>query len=323
MASYQKRGNNWRAVVRKRGISKSRTFHSKARAVAWATKLENEILDGIYNRVENKTFGELLQRYEKDVSVNKKGYQWEAVRIRALLRDPLADIKLENLGASDFAAWRDRRLKQVKSATVRRDWNLLNHAINMAINEWEWLTNNPLKQVRRPAPSPHRDRLFTENEIERILHSSGYTPGQSATELSARIGAAFIFACETGMRASEIASLRPDVIDTERRTAVLKQTKNGFPRVVPLPSKAIAVLDDLPGGYFELTADQISSHFPKILKRAIVLGATFHDSRHFAITQLAKKLDVLDLARMVGTRDLKTLMTYYNETPEEIARKLG
>jgi integrase len=31
---------------------------------------------------------------------------------------------------------------------------------------------------------------------------------------------------------------------------------------------------------------------------------TFHDTRHEAITRLAKKLQELDLARMVGHRDL-------------------
>jgi hypothetical protein len=41
-----------------------------------------------------------------------------------------------------------------------------------------------------------------------------------------------------------------------------------------------------------------------------------------AITRLAKKLDVLDLARMVGHRDLKQLLVYYNESPNTIAERL-
>jgi len=48
----------------------------------------------------------------------------------------------------------------------------------------------------------------------------------------------------------------------------------------------------------------------------------FHDTRHEAITRLAKKLDILDLARMTGHKDLKSLMTYYNATPAEIAAQL-
>ena len=48
----------------------------------------------------------------------------------------------------------------------------------------------------------------------------------------------------------------------------------------------------------------------------------FHDSRHEAITRLAKKLNVLDLARMTGIRDLKILNVYYNETAESMAARL-
>ncbi len=38
---------------------------------------------------------------------------------------------------------------------------------------------------------------------------------------------------------------------------------------------------------------------------------------------LARKLDVLPLARMVGHTDLKMLMTYYNESAEDLAKRLG
>ena len=49
-------------------------------------------------------------------------------------------------------------------------------------------------------------------------------------------------------------------------------------------------------------------------------GITFHDTRHAACTRLAKKLHVLELARMIGHRDLKSLMIYFNESAEDTAR---
>ena len=45
-------------------------------------------------------------------------------------------------------------------------------------------------------------------------------------------------------------------------------------------------------------------------------------ARHDAITRLAQKLNVLQLARMVGHRDIRSLQTYYNETAESMARLL-
>lgn len=52
------------------------------------------------------------------------------------------------------------------------------------------------------------------------------------------------------------------------------------------------------------------------------LRLTFHDTRHEAITRLAKKLHVLDLARMVGHSDIRQLHTYYNETAADIAARI-
>ena len=62
--------------------------------------------------------------------------------------------------------------------------------------------------------------------------------------------------------------------------------------------------------------------FRKYRDKAGIDNLHFHDTRHEAVTRLAKKLDVLDLARMIGHRNLKTLMVYYNATAEELAQKL-
>lgn len=41
-----------------------------------------------------------------------------------------------------------------------------------------------------------------------------------------------------------------------------------------------------------------------------------------AITRLSRKLDVLTLARVVGHKRIQQLMTYYNESAEDIALRL-
>ncbi len=73
---------------------------------------------------------------------------------------------------------------------------------------------------------------------------------------------------------------------------------------------------------FDLSSDQISSLFRKAREMAGIIGLTFHDSRHAAITQLSSKLGLLELARMVGMKDLKILTVYHNESAEELAKNL-
>ena len=65
-----------------------------------------------------------------------------------------------------------------------------------------------------------------------------------------------------------------------------------------------------------------SSLFKKACKKAGVENLRFHDTRHEGLTRLAQKIGVLDLARVVGHRDTRSLMVYYNPTATEIADRL-
>lgn len=325
MASYEKRGNKWRVFVRRSGISRTATFPTKSDAVSWATRIEAEILSGKSGKIPDKKFADLLNRYAADVSVNKKGERWERTRLKKLASMPIGEIPLRDLKPTDFAKWRDGRLKEVSPASVSREMALLSHACTIAINEWNWLQEHPLQKVRRPAPSKPRDRRITGNEIERILSACGYSYDSPPDTAQARVGAAFLFAIETAMRAGEIVRLAWENVNLEKRVAQLAETKNGTSRNVPLSSEAVRILKQLPSGKetcFGLTSSTLDALFRKAKVQAMIEDLHFHDTRHEAITRLAKKLDVLDLARMVGHRDLKMLMVYYNATAEELAQKL-
>lgn len=106
----------------------------------------------------------------------------------------------------------------------------------------------------------------------------------------------------------------------------LPDTKNGTKRDVALSARAVELLQKLnpaeAGRVFKGNKDSSDPIFRRAVKMAGINDLTFHDSRHTAITRLARKLDVLDLARMVGHRDPRSLMTYYNATAEDIAKRL-
>jgi integrase len=110
--------------------------------------------------------------------------------------------------------------------------------------------------------------------------------------------------------------------------ARLLRTKNGMPRDVPLSSDALRIIEQLRGArqndhVFAITSTQVlDAIFRKAKARALIDDLHFHDSRHEAITRLAKKLDVLALARAVGHRDLRQFMVYYNESAADLAKLL-
>jgi hypothetical protein len=73
----------------------------------------------------------------------------------------------------------------------------------------------------------------------------------------------------------------------------------------------------------DLTEPTRDALFRKIRQRASLEDLHFHDSRAEAIWRLSKKLDVLQLARVIGHRDLKSLLIYYDESASELAKRLG
>lgn len=325
MAAFRKAPSGWRAEICRKGIRKSATFGTKAEAAAWALKMEADILGGRRGAVPDKCLRDLLDRYADEVSVSKRGEKWERARLAMIGRDEIGRVRLAALAAPDFAAWRDRRLRAVSAASVRREWTLLSHACNVAVREWHWLPENPMKLVRRPAPPAARDRVMAEAEIAAALHCLGYDREQSVLTASARTGAALLFAIETALRMGEICRLT--AADVAGPVATVREAKTAAGvRRVPLSKEALRILGQLPetdGPLFGLSPALLEALWRKARDKAGLVDCHFHDSRHTAITRLAKRLPVLDLARMVGHRDLRQLMVYYNESAEEIAGRLG
>lgn len=331
MATLEKREQGWRVKIRKGGVSQSATFRTKAEASAWAAKVESDIAAGKIGKTPNKTFGELLQKYSDEISATKRGARWEQLRIALYLREypGLCNTKLADLGPDTFAAWRDERLKSVSALSVIREWAILQHACSVAVKEWRWLQANPLLLVKRPAATPPRSRRPTQDETNRIIFACGYSDEVPPATAQARVAAAWLFAIETAMRAAELCGLTDGDVDFKTRLAYLPKTKNGHPRHVPLSKEAIRLLRHVRTAtegsetIFDISPAILDALFRKAKERALIDELHFHDSRREALTRLAKKVDVMTLAKISGHRDLRILQnTYYAPDMSEVAREL-
>lgn len=319
MASISKHGQGWRAQVARKGQRRSKVFQTKQEAKDWAAQIERGILDQ-EGQAARMPLGDLLERYARERSPAKRGARWEIVRLERLRGDPVAAIPLCDLRPADLTDWRERRLGEVAPGSVAREMTLLNTVLNTARREWGLLSANPLQDVRKPRQPPPRDRLPTDDEIERLAHAAG----SDLTRKTARAFHAFQFAIETAMRAGEICGLTWDRIDMTARVARLEKTKNGHPRDVPLSLRAVDLLTALPelDPVFGLTPHDLDALFRKLKGRAMIEGLTFHDSRAAAATRMATKVGVLELARITGHKDLRVLQRYYRESASELARRL-
>jgi integrase len=239
---------------------------------------------------------------------------------------------MSEVNASHIAAWRDARLKdwngrkvdeveqRISGSTVNREMNLLSNVFTIARKEWKWISESPTSDAKRPKESEPRFRRITPAEIDEMCVALGWCERPPVTKQQS-VAAAFLFAIETAMRAGEICWLHAGAVTGRVVHLPPEVTKNGTFRDVPLSPRALAILKLCPDG-FGITTATLDAMFRKYRNKTTITGLTFHDTRHEAITRLAKKLHVLDLARMTGHKDIKKLMIYYNEAAEDIADKL-
>jgi integrase len=327
MASFRQHGKGWQGRIRRRGYPDiTKVFEARQDAEKWARALESEIDKGQFASVseaQRTTLGDLIARYLVEVTPSMKGAAEDAIRLKAIMRKPIARWSMANLSASRIAAFRDERIKEVSGGTVIRELAYLSAIINHARREWGINVPNPVQMVRKP-PSPQaRSRVLTEEEVTRLL---------DALEPSGRRShwtkAAVQLALATAMRRGELLSLRWENVDLVGRAAFLPDTKNGDSRTVPLSSAALQVLAALTrhisGVVFPVKAFTLDAAFKRGLKRAGLEGVRFHDLRRTAITRMAEKLpNVIELAAVSGHKSLMVLRRYYRPTAAELAQKLG
>lgn len=316
--SIRKRGRSWRAEVCVKGKRTSATFDTRAQAESWKAKQKGLLEAGIYAGT-GTTVQDMLDRYDEEVTSKKTvddlSGDWS--RLKMFAASSLATVRLTDLSAAHIAVWKKARLEAVSPGTCRRDLTLLSAICSLAVREWHWLEINPCKGVARPKEPEHRDRILNDEELQDLLKALDYEEGKPIKSVKQRTALAVLFALETAMRRGEICNLRTDQITG--RVARLPKTKNGKRRDVPLSKRALEILQLVGPDLFQMRPDSVTQAFNRAVKKASIEDLRFHDLRHTAITRLARKLPVMDLARMTGHKDLKMLMVYYNASAESIA----
>lgn len=333
MATFRKRGpGRWEAQIRRRGWpTKTQTFPTKADAQSWASEVEAAMRSGGQSDVSvlrSLTLRTLLQRYLEDETPKKKGCDSESCRLRALMRQPMADLTLDVVcSSSAITDWRDARLKVVSGATVKRDLNLLGHVFSLARKEWKIPIDNPISDIRKPSENPHRTRIPTWSEKKRLLRVLTVNAGQLDAARNHWIRPLVTLALRTAMRRGELLALRWEDISFVERFAHVRTSKNGESRKVPLSRKALRLLCTIEkhpsGKVFPVSAEAVKAAYKRSTARAGIVDLRFHDLRHAATTELARKLsNVLELSAVTGHKGLAMLKVYYQPKPSDLAEKL-
>lgn len=316
MASIRKLpSGKWNVRVTRLGFpTQTKSFTERKDADKWARTIESEMDRGFFvcrSEAESTTLGAALERYKREVTPHKKGAHQEAKRIKLWLQTDLAKRSLASLKGSDFAAYRDKRLSEVASNTVRLELAIVSHLFTIAQQEWGIPVTNPVQAIRKPKGSKPRTRRLEGDEGQRLMAAVGHT------ELRLLI----TLALETGMRQGELVSLTWQEIDLQQSVIKKQDSKNGEPRTIPLTSKAKAALPERGIG-------RLFRCFPrfvweKALKEAGLPDFHFHDLRHEAVSRLFERgLNPMEVASVSGHKTMQMLKRYTHLRAADLLLKM-
>lgn len=308
MAYIRSYRDKWRAEVQRNGVRSSKVFERKREAQSWALEQEAEI------RREGAgqfTFGDAVDKYIAEISSTKDGEIWEVRRLN-VMRDYFgANAGLDTIDAPQISAWRDYRLKTVSGSTVVREANVLRNVFKVAMNEWHWMEHEPFKGVKLPEENDARHQLWTWQLIRRVLRAE-------RTGKTAEMQKAFHIALRSAMRLQEVLEA-PENFDVKRQVVTIK-TKTEKRAQIPIGRLATKLLAK---AQFTVGPNEGSVLFSKLCRELMIKDLTFHDTRATALTHLARKVDLLTLAKISRHKNISLLSnTYYRETADNIAKRI-
>ncbi len=139
----------------------------------------------------------------------------------------------------------------------------------------------------------------------------------------------FLFGCCTGLRCSDIANLKVgNIINGEKISTIMEKTKNKVE--IPIFKKAKDIIEkyriDGVDRCFPLRTNQCLNRDLKIIAKLCKIdkNLTFHMSRHTFGTIIANSgLNLFDVSRLLGHRNVNQSLTYVNTGMDQIVSKLS
>ncbi len=341
----------WKAVIRKAGWpTTAKTFRTKRDAEDWSRRSEDEMVRGAYIQratADRMTVEVALKRYLAEVVPTKRATsQLADVKRARILVKHLGKYSLAALTPELIAKFRDMRLagedrlsptgkpQPRANNTVRLDLALLGHLYTVAIKEWGvGLPANPVMNIRRPAPGQGRNRRMNSEEESNILAAVD-------AHSNPMLGWIVRIALETGMRTSEIVTLRRAQVEVDRRIVRLLKTKNTHPRTVPLTATAAKLLQSAldhpvrPAGtdliFFGEPGRQgtrgpyaFDRVWQEIKKKQGLKDFHFHDLRHEAVSRFVEAgLSDQEVSAISGHKSMQMLKRYTHLRAEDLVSRL-
>jgi len=208
------------------------------------------------------------------------------------------------------------RNTQRSPATVVRYMAALSHAFTIAVNDWQWLEDSPMRKVKKLKESRGRVRFLDDGERTELL---------TACKESSNpwLYPCVILALSTGMRQGELMGLKWQDVNLKDGYLILHETKNGERRRVPLAGLGLELLREhakvrrldtdllFPGTVHKTKPIDLRKPFDTALKAAAITDFHWHDLRHCTASYLAMNgASLAEIAEVLGHKTLQMVKRY-------------
>ncbi|OAI13758.1 integrase [Methylomonas koyamae] len=319
---------SYRVKVRLKGYpAQSATFDRLTDAKKWAAATESAIREGRHFKTaeaKKHTLAEMVDRYVKDVLPGKtaKLRNNQTAQLN-WFKSEIGQHSLADISTALITQCRDKLLTEpnqqgrVRSpASVVRYMAALSHAFTVAVNEWQWLEDSPMRKVKKPKESRGRVRFLDDSERERFL-----TACQQSSNSTLYL--CVILALSTGMRQGELMGLKWQDVNLKEGFIILHETKNGERRRVPLAGHGLDLLREhakvrrldtdllFPGNIHKDKPIDLRKPFENALRAAEINDFHWHDLRHCTASYLAMNgASLAEIAEVLGHKTLAMVKRY-------------
>jgi integrase len=195
---------HYRVQVRMKGYPiETATFERKTDAKIWAQQIEAAMRERRYfktNESKKHTIANLVDRYIENVIPTKPKNAAATTAQLKWWKEQIGHCVLCDLTPALIAEQRDKLLRGMtfkgtarSPATVVRYLSALSHALTVAMKEWGWLDDSPMRKVTKPTEPRGRVRFLNDFEREALLTACRESSNPY-------LYLAFVVALSTGMR---------------------------------------------------------------------------------------------------------------------------
>ena len=349
MASIRKlkdgRNKPWQVRIRRKGQAFSEYFRTKKEADAFAAKVEadfdqwTKVLGGELRR---HTLADLIDRYMtihqgKDHNLASRMAWWKERYGDRLLSEFTSDTAREALASLEIEPCPQggvvitQREKPRSGSTINRYKAALSACYKAGIDRgWFGLQSSPFNGIRSRKEVSHRfGRALEEDERARLVDVCDQSDSWPDLGLFVRLALA------TGARRGELLGLEWKDVDLKGSSILLRDTKNGDDRRVPLIGDALERVaehakvrkpDDprvFPGAAADRPVWTVDDAWNKAKDAAGVENLRIHDLRHSCGSYLAKAgASAFQIAAILGHRSGPGLTARYVYLVAEDSRAL-